>query len=141
MRNCFRRISPFDNLYAEAQLAQPVRRGLNWILGGNLFGTLHGIVCGGGTAALVGLAGMLGAGDMEFGLLVAIPQIAALMQIPFSLLVNRTHKRKIYMRYPSAHQPRLLPPSGEEAVRRSLTDGRGMCKAWSEAINSLKYDK
>ena len=97
MRNRFRRISPFDNLYAEAQLAQPVRRGLNWILGGNLFGTLHGIVCGGGTAALVGLAGMLGAGDMEFGLLVAIPQIAALMQIPFSLLVNRTHKRKIYM--------------------------------------------
>lgn len=97
MRNRFRRISPFDNLYAEAQLPKPVRRGLNWILGGNLFGTLHGIVCGGGTAALVGLAGMLGAGDMEFGLLVAIPQIAALLQIPFSLLVNRTHKRKIYM--------------------------------------------
>ena len=97
MRNRYRLISPFDNLYAEAQLSQPVRRGLNWILGGNLFGTLHGIVCGGGTAALVGLAGMLGAGDMEFGLLVAIPQIAALLQIPFSLLVNRTHKRKIYM--------------------------------------------
>ena len=72
MRNRFRRISPFDNLYAEAQLPKPVRRGLNWILGGNLFGTLHGIVCGGGTAALVGLAGMLGAGDMEFGLLDAL---------------------------------------------------------------------
>ena len=24
---------------------------------------------------------------------------------------------------------RLLPPAGEEAVRRSLTDGRGNCKA------------
>ena len=35
----------------------------------------------------------------------------------------------------------VRPPSGEEAVRRSLTDGRGMCKAWGEAINSLKYDK
>lgn len=87
----------FENLYAEAGLSQPVRRGLNWILGGNLFGTLHGIVCGGGTAALVGLAGMLGAGDMEFGLLVAISQIAALMQIPFALLVNRTQNRKLYM--------------------------------------------
>lgn len=92
-----RRAGAFDNLYAEAGLPTDVRRGLNWILGGNLFGTLHGVVCGGGTAALVGLAGMLGAGDMEFGLLVAIPQIAALLQIPFSLLVNRTHKRKIYM--------------------------------------------
>ncbi len=86
-----------STLYAEARLEQPVRRGLNWIMAGNLFGTTHGVVCGGGTAALVGLAGMLGAGDMEFGLLAAIPQIAALLQIPFSLLVNRTHKRKIYM--------------------------------------------
>ncbi len=93
----FRSNNGFSSLYAEAGLPAPVRRGLNWILGGNLFGTLHGIVCGGGTAALVGLAGMLGAGDMEFGLLVAIPQIAALMQIPFALLVNRTQNRKLYM--------------------------------------------
>lgn len=85
------------NLYAEAGLSSPVQRGLNWIMAGNLFGTLFGIVCNGGTAAMVGLAGLLGAGDMEFGLLVAIPQIAALMQIPFALLVNRTHKRKLYM--------------------------------------------
>lgn len=92
-----RRPGALANLYAEARLPTPVQRGLNWIMAGNLFGTLHGIVCGGGTAALVGLAGMLGAGDMEFGLLVAIPQIAALLQIPFALLVNRTQKRKIYM--------------------------------------------
>ena len=92
-----RRPGGFSELYAEAQLSAPVRRGLNWILGGNLFGTLFGIICNGGTAAMVGLAGLMGAGDMEFGLLVAIPQIAALMQIPFALLVNRTHKRKLYM--------------------------------------------
>ena len=27
---------------------------------------------------------------------------------------------------------RLLPPSGEEAVRRSLTDGRGICRAYGQ---------
>ena len=37
--------------------------------------------------------------------------------------------RTWWVTIPVAHQPRLLPPSGEEAVRRSLTDGRGICKA------------
>lgn len=84
-------------LYSEAQLPDFARKGLNWILAANLCGNLHGIICGGGTATMVGLAGLLGAGDFEFGLLVAIPQIAALLQIPFSVLVNRTHRRKIYI--------------------------------------------
>lgn len=84
-------------LYAEACLPDYARKGLNWILRGNLFGNLHGIICGGGTAAMVGLAALLGAGDLEFGLLVAIPQVAAFLQIPFSVLVNKTGKRKIYM--------------------------------------------
>ncbi len=84
-------------LYDETQLPVQNRKGLNWILRGNLCGNLHGIICGGGTAAMVGLAGLLGAGDLEFGLLVAIPQIAAFLQIPFSVLVNKTRKRKIYM--------------------------------------------
>ena len=88
---------PLETLYEEARLEKPVRRGLNWVMGGNMFGTLHGIICGGGTAAMVGLAGALGAGDMEFGLLVALPQVAALMQLPFSALVNKTQKRKIWL--------------------------------------------
>lgn len=92
-----RKIGALEMLYDEARLDKPVRRGLNWIMAGNMFGTLHGIICGGGTAAMVGLAAALGAGDMEFGLLVAIPQIAALMQIPFSILVNKTQKRKFYL--------------------------------------------
>ena len=54
-------------LYDEARLEPSVRKGLNWIMGGNLCGNLHGTICGGGTAAMVGLAGLLGAGDMEFG--------------------------------------------------------------------------
>lgn len=88
---------PLETLYEEARLEKPIRRGLNWVMGGNMFGTLHGIICGGGTAAMVGLAGALGAGDMEFGLLVALPQVAALMQLPFSALVNKTQKRKIWL--------------------------------------------
>ena len=88
---------PLDVLYDEGHLEKPIRRGLNWIMGGNMFGTLHGIICAGGTAAMVGLAGELGASDMEFGLLVALPQIAALMQLPFSMLVNKTQKRKIWL--------------------------------------------
>lgn len=84
-------------LYNEARLDQETRRGLGWMLRANVCGNMHGIICGGGTAAMVGLAVQLGAGDMELGLLVAIPQIAALLQIPFSVLVNKTHKRKIYI--------------------------------------------
>ena len=92
-----KRVSGLQLLYDEVRLAPHVRRGLNWILGGNLCGNLHCAICAGGSAAMVGLAALLGAGDMEFGLLVAIPQIAALLQIPFSMLVNKTCKRKIYI--------------------------------------------
>ena len=37
------------------------------------------------------------AGDLAFGLINGIPWAAALLQIPFSMLVNRTHRRKKYM--------------------------------------------
>ena len=84
-------------LYDEARLPGNIRRGLNWILVGNMFGNMHGIICGGGTTALVGLAAALGAGDTVFGLMVIIPQIAAVLQLPFSMLVNRTRKRKFYL--------------------------------------------
>ena len=46
---------------------------------------------------MIGLANQLQAGDLAFGFLNGIPQAAALLQIPFSLLVNRTHKRKKYL--------------------------------------------
>ncbi len=74
-----------------------IRRSLNFMLIGNIFGQLFGIVCGGGTAAVIGLATSMGASDLTFSILMAVTQGAALLQIPFSLLVNRTHKRKRYM--------------------------------------------
>ena len=89
--------NPLTRLYNEAKLPQAIRRSLSLILLGNLFGNLHGIICGGGTTAMIGLANQLQAGDFAFGLLNGIPQAAALLQIPFSLLVNRTHKRKKYL--------------------------------------------
>ena len=88
---------PMRLLYDEAGLAPAIRRSLNLILLGNLFGNLHGIICGGGTTAMIGLANELQAGDLAFGILNGIPQAAALLQIPFSMLVNRTHQRKKYL--------------------------------------------
>ena len=99
MRKFFRRKSSFSLslLYDEFNLPQAVRRSLNLILMANLFGNLHGIICGGGTTAMVGLANELKAGDLAFGFINGIPQAAALLQIPFSILVNWTHHRKKYM--------------------------------------------
>ncbi len=89
--------NPLRQLYDEANLPEKIRRSLSLILLGNLFGNLHGIICGGGTTAMIGLANQLQAGDFAFGVLNGIPQAAALLQIPFSMLVNRTHKRKKYL--------------------------------------------
>jgi MFS family permease len=99
MRIHFRKPGPssLSLLYDEFQLPKAIRRSLNLILLANLFGNLHGIICGGGTTAMVGLANELHAGDLAFGFINGIPQAAALLQIPFSMLVNRTHKRKKYM--------------------------------------------
>ena len=99
MRKLFtrNRMSSLSLLYDEYQLPKAIRRSLNLILLGNIFGNLHGIICGGGTTAMVGLANELQAGDLAFGLLNGIPQAAALLQIPFSILVNRTQQRKKYM--------------------------------------------
>ena len=40
-------------LYDEFRLPKAIRRSLNLILLANLFGNLHGIICGGGTTAMV----------------------------------------------------------------------------------------
>lgn len=89
--------NPINELYDEARMPGKIRRSLNFILLGNILGSVHGIICGGGTTAMIGLATELGANDMIFGILFAVPQLAALLQIPYSVLVNRTHKRKKYM--------------------------------------------
>lgn len=89
--------SPLKAVYAEAGLVRSIRRSLNLILLGNLCGGMWSVICGGGTTAMVGLANELHAGDFAFGVLNGIPQIATLLQIPFSILVSRTHLRKRYL--------------------------------------------
>ena len=91
------KLSPLDAIYTSAGLSDPVRRSLNLMMLANLFGNLFGIICGSGTAAMVGLANELRAGDLAFGLINGIPQVAMLLQIPFAMLVSRTHRRKRYI--------------------------------------------
>ena len=89
--------NPLNSLYDEAQLPDKIRRSLYLIILGNIMGNAHGIICGGGTTAMIGLATELGANDLTFGILSAIPQMLGLLQLPYSIMVNRTHKRKRYM--------------------------------------------
>ena len=96
MKTFFARLKPsaLGLLYASAGLSATTARSLNLILLANLFGNLFGVICGSGTAAMVGLANELHAGDLAFGLINGIPQAAMLLQIPFALMVSRTRKRK-----------------------------------------------
>jgi len=89
--------NPLSRLYDEGQLPAKIRRSLYFIILGNIMGNAHGIICGGGTTAMIGLATELGANDLTFGILSAIPQLFGLLQLPYSIMVNRTHKRKRYM--------------------------------------------
>ena len=91
------RASSLSMMYREAGLSRSVSRSLNLILLGNLCGNLFGTICGGGTTAMNGLASSMHANDLVYGLINGIPQAAALLQIPFSILVGRTHKRKKYL--------------------------------------------
>ena len=91
------KLSPLAALYASAGLSAGTRRSLNLMLTANLFGNLFGIICSSGSAAMVGLANELRAGDLAFGLINGIPQAAMLLQIPFAMLVSRTHRRKRYI--------------------------------------------
>lgn len=84
-------------LYKEEHLDDKISRSLNSILVANVFMSLNNIICGSGTSAMVGLATSLGADDLAFGIISAVVQVAAVLQIPFSILVSRTQKRKKYM--------------------------------------------
>ncbi len=91
------RHNPLNVLYQEANLPREISRSLTFIILGNFFGTMHCIICGGNSSAMISLATYLGAGDLALGILASIPQVASFLQIPFSILVNRTHKRKKYL--------------------------------------------
>ena len=87
--------SPFTKLYDEAGLTHALRRGLMFVILGNLSGSLFFNITQG--SALVGLAAELGANDFVFGLLMAIPLFGAIIQIPAAMIVSRAGKRKKYM--------------------------------------------
>ena len=87
--------SPFTPLYDEAGLTQVLRRGLMFVILGNLCGSMFFNITQG--SALVGLAKELGANDFTFGVLMAIPLFGAVIQIPAAMIVSRAGKRKKYM--------------------------------------------
>ncbi|HQA98055.1 MAG TPA: hypothetical protein PLF62_08900, partial [Clostridia bacterium] len=62
----FQTYSPLGRLYQKAGLPDKIRRSLNIMILANVFGTMHGIICGGGTSAMIGFASSLGAGDLAF---------------------------------------------------------------------------
>lgn len=93
----FQTYSPLGRLYQKAGLPEKIRRSLNIIILANVFGTIHAIICGGGTSTMIGFANSLGAGDLVFGLLAGLPQAASLFQLPFAVLVSAKQKRKRYM--------------------------------------------
>lgn len=87
--------SPFTPLYDEAGLSAQWRRGLLFVIMGNLCGNIFATITTG--SSLAGYAGALGANDFVFGVLTAIPFIGTLMQLPASILVSKTGKRKKYL--------------------------------------------
>lgn len=88
---------PFETIFSEASLLPEIRRSIYLMTLANMFGTVWGVICNSGSASLTGFAAFLGAGDFVYGVLTAIPLAAAFLQIPFSALVSRTHKRKKYI--------------------------------------------
>ena len=89
--------NPLARLYDEENLPPELRRSLTFILIGNICGALTGYVCFSSSSALVTLAASLGAKDLHYGIISSFGYIATVLAIPYSMLVNRTHKRKKYM--------------------------------------------
>ena len=86
-----------DAAMKKLDLAPDIVRSLHLILASNILGMTCGTICNVGSNPMIGMANDLGAGDMVFGILNAVPQIAVLLQIPAAMLVNYTHKRKRYI--------------------------------------------
>ncbi len=95
-----RSLSPTADLEAAMKrhgLEPDVVRSLRLMLISNLLGVICANICAAGSSPMIGLANDLGAGDLAFGILNAVPQVTVLLQIPAAMLVNYTHKRKRYL--------------------------------------------
>ena len=95
MRIRFR--GPLKKLFDQEHLSPRTRQSLYFLTVGGIMGSLCCTVCGSGTSALTSLASFLGAGDFVYGVLTAIPMLAALLQIPFSIIVSRAPRRHPFM--------------------------------------------
>jgi MFS family permease len=136
---------PFEKIFDEAALLPKIRRSIYLMTLGNTFGTLWGVISGGGSSSLTGYAGYLGAGDFVYGLLTAIPLAAALLQIPFATLVSRTQKRKKYMMTYGLFSrilwviigliPLLIPSTNQELRLWTVILLIGVSSAFSSFIN------
>ena len=78
-------------------LEPDVVRSLHLMLVSNIMGVICGNICGTASSPMIGMANDLGAGDLVFGILNAVPHVAVLLQIPCAMLVGWTHKRKKYL--------------------------------------------
>ena len=93
-------LNPFATLnqaFRQQGIEPDVARSLRFMICSNIMGTFFGTVCGAGTNTMIDMANNLHAGDLAFGILNAIPQVAVLLQLPAAMLVNWTQKRKKYL--------------------------------------------
>ena len=95
-----RSLSPTADLEASMKthgLEPDVVRSLRLMLVSNILGVICANICATGSSPMIGMANDLGAGDLAFGILNAVPQVTVLLQIPAAMLVNYTHRRKRYL--------------------------------------------
>ena len=84
--------SPFKQLYDEVGIVPSIRRSLCLMLCSCACGNVFGIITSG--AVFTGFAQQLGANDLMFGILMAVPFIGTFMQLPTSILVSKFGHRK-----------------------------------------------
>lgn len=86
------KLSGFSSLYDEAKLTAGIRRSMTIVIFANICNKLFTLITSG--TAMTGFARTLGANDLMYGLLTAIPFLATIIQIPASVYVMKTGKRK-----------------------------------------------
>lgn len=85
----------FDALYQEAGLMKQIRFSLRIVILANICNKIFTLLTTG--TALTGYAGALGADNLKYGLLTAIPFLSTMLQIPISIWVSKSGKRKRLM--------------------------------------------
>lgn len=87
--------SPLQRLYAEGEISALRAKSLRYLMFGSVLGTVFTTITSSGTM-LTGYFSELGGSALLFGLLSAIPFLAAILQIPASICISRAGSRKKY---------------------------------------------